>query len=191
MSIHPLDEEGRVIPDASWPPGRGAPGRLEHVRRFLNTTNRESGADHLAEPGRAGRWLAAEGWTISVQWSEVAELCRFRTQLHAVIAAGFEEPRRVWPAAFTDAALALDSEDGTLHLVGAGHGAERVVNDLVAIVVHADADGTLGRLAVCANDHCGWSFYDRSKNRTGQWCSMTACGQRQKMRRYRSRHRAR
>ena len=51
-----------MIPDASWPPGREAPRRLERARRFLNTTNRENGADHLGEPIRAARWLAGEGW---------------------------------------------------------------------------------------------------------------------------------
>ena len=53
-----------MIPDASWPPGRAAPGRLERARRFVNTVNRENGADHLGEPLRAAQWLAGDGWAL-------------------------------------------------------------------------------------------------------------------------------
>jgi len=37
---------------------------------------------------------------------------------------------------------------------------------------------------------CQWAFYDRSKNRSGRWCSMRTCGNRTKTRAYRTRRRA-
>lgn len=189
MIEHPVDAEGRLIPDASWPPGREAPGRLEHVRRFLNTTNRESGADHLGEPVRAARWLAGEGWQARPDDAALTALRQFRDELHGTIDQLPEPPVSTWPAAVRTAALALDLAEAGPRLVGAGSGTDRVVNDLLAIVVEAQANGSLARLRVCANEHCRWSFFDRSKSRTGQWCSMLACGQRQKMRRYRARKR--
>jgi len=51
-------------------------------------------------------------------------------------------------------------------------------------------DGTWARLKVCAEDACMWAFYDRSKNRSGNWCSMAVCGNRMKARRHYQRARA-
>ena len=43
----------------------------------------------------------------------------------------------------------------------------------------------IGRVGVCADDRgCGWLFYDTSRNRTRQWCSMRGCGNRAKARRH-------
>ncbi len=41
------------------------------------------------------------------------------------------------------------------------------------------------RVGMCADDRgCGWLFYDTSRNRTRQWCSMRGCGNRAKARRH-------
>jgi predicted RNA-binding Zn ribbon-like protein len=58
---------------------------------------------------------------------------------------------------------------------------------LLAIVATAAADGTWQRLRTCADDGCRWAFYDRSKNRSGRWCSMETCGNRHKARAARAR----
>ena len=43
----------------------------------------------------------------------------------------------------------------------------------------------LQRVGVCADDRgCGWLFYDTSRNRTRQWCSMRGCGNRAKAKRH-------
>lgn len=39
------------------------------------------------------------------------------------------------------------------------------------------------RVKVCARDTGRWAFYDASRNRSGTWCSMQVCGNREKMRR--------
>ena len=49
--------------------------------------------------------------------------------------------------------------------------------------------GTWLRLKACRNYTCRWAFYDHSKNRSGHWCTMSVCGNRQKSRGYRQRHR--
>jgi predicted RNA-binding Zn ribbon-like protein len=56
---------------------------------------------------------------------------------------------------------------------------------VVAVALNAMLDGTWGRLKACRN--CHWSFYDRSPNRSGTWCSMQLCGNRTKTRAYRRR----
>jgi predicted RNA-binding Zn ribbon-like protein len=178
-----------MIPDASWPSGREAPGRLERVRRFVNTVNRENGADHFGEPLRAARWLAGDGWALAPSADELVELRRFRADLHGAIA------RRTragpsWPSATADVRLGVAAGADGVTLVGTGERAKLIVSELVAILVEAELAGTLTRLRTCTNEHCQWSYYDRSKNAGGQWCAMSACGQRQKMRRYRARQRA-
>jgi predicted RNA-binding Zn ribbon-like protein len=60
-----------------------------------------------------------------------------------------------------------------------------VVTDAVALL----ADGErLARLRRCPGRDCGWLFLDTSGRR--RWCSMGACGSREKMRRMYARQRA-
>jgi predicted RNA-binding Zn ribbon-like protein len=40
------------------------------------------------------------------------------------------------------------------------------------------------RVRQCADAECGWFFLDTSRNRTRRWCSMKACGNRNKARRF-------
>ena len=42
------------------------------------------------------------------------------------------------------------------------------------------------RLRACASDTCSWLFIDESKNHSRKWCSMRDCGNRAKVRRFRS-----
>jgi len=56
-------------------------------------------------------------------------------------------------------------------------------------VATAIADGSWARLKVCRSDSCRWAFYDASKNRSGAWCTMAVCGNRNKVRAYQRRRR--
>jgi predicted RNA-binding Zn ribbon-like protein len=78
--------------------------------------------------------------------------------------------------------------NGESALVPAGAGIDAVVAELIGIVHEAMADGTWARLKACRSDTCEWAFYDRSRNRSGAWCSMAVCGNRAKARSYRHRH---
>ncbi len=47
----------------------------------------------------------------------------------------------------------------------------------------------LERVGQCADENCGWLFWDTSRNRTRRWCDMQDCGNRAKSRRhYRKEH---
>lgn len=48
----------------------------------------------------------------------------------------------------------------------------------------------LGRVRQCGDAECGWFFLDTTKNRSRRWCSMEACGNRNKARRFYRRSRA-
>ena len=45
----------------------------------------------------------------------------------------------------------------------------------------------LARIRACAAGDCGWWFVDDTKNHSRRWCDMKLCGNREKLRRFRSR----
>ena len=49
-----------------------------------------------------------------------------------------------------------------------------VTMSAIAILTGLD----LARVKECGGEHCGWIFYDRSKNNTRRWCEMEICGNR-------------
>lgn len=51
-------------------------------------------------------------------------------------------------------------------------------------------NGRLDRLKMCSSEVCRWIFFDRSKPGNRRWCSSLICGNRQKTRDYRERHKA-
>ena len=69
-------------------------------------------------------------------------------------------------------------------------GVRGAVGRLLGIAFLAELDGTWQRLRPCANASCRSVFWDGSKNRSGRWCSMEACGNQAKVRAYRERERA-
>jgi len=50
------------------------------------------------------------------------------------------------------------------------------------------AEGPCARLRLCANPHCGLLFYDNSRTRRRRWCSMAACGNRNKVAAFARKH---
>jgi len=61
---------------------------------------------------------------------------------------------------------------------------------ILAAALALAGQGRWERVRLCPAEDCGRVFYDRSKNRSRQWCSMSLCGNRTKSRTFRARHRA-
>jgi predicted RNA-binding Zn ribbon-like protein len=60
----------------------------------------------------------------------------------------------------------------------------------IAIAVHNTmTDGSWTRLKACRASDCEWAFLDTAKNQSRAWCSMSSCGNREKARAFRERHR--
>ncbi|HKO08899.1 MAG TPA: ABATE domain-containing protein [Alphaproteobacteria bacterium] len=53
---------------------------------------------------------------------------------------------------------------------------------LSALTLLTQAD--LSRIKQCRGDHCGWLFFDTTKNKSRRWCEMEVCGNRAKQRRF-------
>lgn len=184
-----------MLPPCDWPPDRAAPGELERLRRFCNTANLESGADRLGDVDDFMAWLTEQAHAVFRPSSKDLERCvDIRESLRAAAVAH----RNGHPGgALADFArqvehirFVLDAEPGALRIVvDPRHAAvDRYIGSLALAVINAGADGTWPRLKACRC--CRWVVYDHSKNRSVQWCSMSACGGRSKVREHRARQRA-
>ena len=173
-----------------------APGELELVRRFVNTRDVEEGTDELEGPDSLLGWFSGMGLLDDEALADEEDLKRalalregIRTLLLAnngqeVEPANLRELNRV--AGSVCLRVRFD-EDGGLMLGPESSGVSAALGRILASVVRATDEGIWGRLKICSNDACQWAFYDRSKNRSGKWCTMEVCGNRIKARAFRQR----
>jgi predicted RNA-binding Zn ribbon-like protein len=171
-----------------------APGPLFVVQAFINThydLEVDHGAELLGTPGGAGRWLRRHGLlerTGRVDEQGLRRLVELREALRALAGAGSPPAARsqtieVLNATARGAAVELRfTAAGPAFVAAAPDQVAGAVGVLLAITARSMLDGTWSRLKVCPGDHCGWAFYDHSRNQTGRWCSMAVCGGRAKAR---------
>jgi predicted RNA-binding Zn ribbon-like protein len=173
-------------------PTYAAPGELETLRRFINTGSPEEGLDFTIYYGLQ-EWCAKTGLCTDASPQDLSRLRAFREGLREVLDAngGAGEASSAWAALepFVQAAsygMRIDVS-GSPALEPAGHGAERTIAALLAIVYDAMRRGYWPRLKACRKESCRWAYYDHSKNGSGVWCDMAVCGNRMKAKRRRNR----
>jgi predicted RNA-binding Zn ribbon-like protein len=174
-----------------------APGRLELVQGFVNTVDLEGGSDALATPAELSSWLVDRELLDPGERLGEADLRRaveVREGLRTLMQgnAGHPVPPQVVEslnAAARNARLVVRFDrGGSAALEPDAAGVEAALGRLLGIVVGSMRDGSWDRLKACARDECRWAFYDHSKNRSGRWCVMEVCGNKEKARTYRRRH---
>ena len=179
-------------------PGRRppAPGQLALVQAFLNThfdLTDDWGQEVLHSPSALGGWIARRGLGDGGASSEDLQRA---LSLRGALRRTVEEPNdpgalRGLTALTCDVPIAVRfTPDGPRFLPGPSGGVPGALGALTAIAAAAMLDGTWSRLKLCPGDHCGWAFYDQSRNRSGRWCSMAVCGGRSKARAHYARRRA-
>jgi SARP family transcriptional regulator, regulator of embCAB operon len=160
----------------------------------------------LAAPADLARWARRLGVSrgrrlLRVDADELAAARELRAALYAVLAAAARDERppaaalghvaAVHAEAAAHAELAAtDAAGGRAWRMTWPAGDPRRVRFAVAadaVALLADPE-RLGRLRRCPGRDCGWLFLDTSGRR--RWCSMGACGSREKMRRMYARQRA-
>ena len=184
------------------PAGRPpAPGRLGYVQAFLNSfwDLEGGGAERWATPAAYARWLADRGFAArGVGEGEVERAIAVREALRALALANHDDaPAPPALAALDEVAAVLGPAGGLRprfaagadRLEPAGDGPDAALALALGVVLAARADGTWRRMKACPHAHCGWAFYDRSRNRSSQWCSMRICGNRTKAEAFRNRRR--
>jgi predicted RNA-binding Zn ribbon-like protein len=176
------------------PSGRApAPGPLRLVQEFVNTLDAEAGRDLLADRATFFAWLQEQGLAAAGSrptGREIAAATELREALRALLRANAGGEPDADAAALVNRLSATApvrvelGPDGVVTLQGDG-----ILAGVLAAAATAMLDGTWSRLKACVDPECGWAFYDRSRNRSGQWCDMAVCGSRHKVRAYRSRQR--
>ena len=189
-----------VIPESS--PEKTAPEPLRLVQRFINSTEIHETRptdEELASPEALRDWLAERDLmdrSEAVSDADLARALDVREGLRALLMAHNGEPldseriEKLDRVARRMPVRVCFGEDAQPELVADSGGVDGALARLLAIVATAAEQGTWERLKACPRDCCMWAFYDRSKNRSGRWCSMDSCGNVEKARAFRERRRA-
>jgi predicted RNA-binding Zn ribbon-like protein len=68
-----------------------------------------------------------------------------------------------------------------------GSPVEAILGPIVLSGLSVLTGADLSRIKRCPGDHCGWLFFDVTKNKGRRWCEMEVCGNRAKQKRRRGR----
>jgi predicted RNA-binding Zn ribbon-like protein len=173
-----------------------APQPLRLVQAFVNTVDIENGVEELTDASALREVLVRVGAlsraASPLAEDEVEKAIEFREALRRLLLvnAGEEadaEGLAVLERASASARLSIRFErDSRATLVPSAGGLDGAIGRILAVVYTSMANGTWPRLKACPRDVCGWIFYDRSRNSASRWCSMSVCGNRTKLRRFRT-----
>ena len=180
-------------------PAKTAPQPLYLVQRFVNSVDLETGEDELTSPEGLRDWFAERGLMDAAGPVSGADLRRaidVREGLRAVLRQNNgltldEDAVERLDRAVGRAAVRVRFAPGSdPQLVADTAGADGAIARLMAIVAAAVEHGRWERLKACPREECEWAFYDKSKNRSGRWCSMEGCGNIEKAKAFRERRRS-
>jgi predicted RNA-binding Zn ribbon-like protein len=185
------------------PGGRApAPGQLALVQAFINShysLEHDHGADLWSSPRALQKWLIARGLVSADARIGTAELHRALVAREALRALATRDrpadSRREHldglNSACEGAAVELRFDAGGPRFVrGSGGTFADALGLILGLTAAAMIGGGWARMKVCPGAHCGWAFYDASRNQTGRWCSMSVCGGRAKAQAHYRRRRA-
>ena len=175
-----------------------APPPLDLVQDFVNTEVAVWAQDDIATPDELAAWLRARDLVAGDAAVDAESFVRaraLRTLLRTLARQNVDgEAGRdgafceAFAAAVADARLRVGlDEHGALRLEPDSDGVDGALARILARVLEAEATGTWRRMKSCPGSHCGWLFYDASRNASSTWCSMSICGNRAKTAAYRRR----
>lgn len=176
-----------------------APGDLELLQRFMNLHVHDDDDRHVDPPLEMVRGFLVERRLLRDEerftQADHQTYLELREAIRNVISAGTSQPiaqvdaetldriavaSRLHPHFHTEQAPTLEPQ---------GRGVAGAFGKMVATLFVGAFDGSLEHLKLCADETCRSVFYDRSKNHSGRWCSMSSCGNRAKVRAWRERQR--
>ena len=173
-----------------------APGPLRLVQLFVNTNDLETGPDLLPDADALRAWFVDHellGADEPVTGDDHARAIALREAIRELVCANAGLPHDPAAARIVDeigAGLRPVFDVRATRFEPAAGGVDGALGRIVAAIHAAIGEDSWERLKACERDVCRWAFYDHSKNRSGHWCSMAVCGQREKSRRAYRRRRA-
>ncbi|HEY3607042.1 MAG TPA: CGNR zinc finger domain-containing protein [Pseudonocardiaceae bacterium] len=166
----------------------------ETIRAFANTVDIEAGTDELGTPAAFGHWLASTGLADglpTVLAAEHEDTLALRAVIRAALGAdGTGRPESTSPV-LVRFPVFITIGAGADRILAPPQDSSAVSSALTTLMIdwaRLLLTGEVQRLKRCAEDSCGWVFWDTSKNHSRRWCSMRICGNRAKARRYAARH---
>jgi predicted RNA-binding Zn ribbon-like protein len=167
------------------------------VQDFVNTEIPVWAIDEIATPEALAEWLRDRdllGRDLSVGADAFVRTRALRALLRELARRNthgepVDEALRSEFAAIVQGAglrFALTTE-GDLRAEPARGDADGAIAAILARILDAQAAGVWRRLKSCPGAHCGWLFFDGSRNASSKWCSMSICGNRTKTAAYRRR----
>jgi predicted RNA-binding Zn ribbon-like protein len=179
--------------------GRGGPHWLEHLQTAAHVVDWARHAKVLTarDAGALHRLLAADHRLAAAL---LGKMLKLRELIHAIgvaIAATAKAQR-----ADMDALVRLHAEclaHARLVPTGATFAwvwnpaaspVEAVLGPIALSALSVLTGADLTRIKRCPGDHCGWLFFDATKNKGRRWCEMEVCGNRAKQKRRRRLQRA-
>jgi hypothetical protein len=153
---------------------------------FARVTKDVGDHDHLATGPNATRYLIDHHVELPAQApaaADLEDLESIRDMVRALV-----RPNEGWTSAVR---AVLDrtrfgiGPGGEIEAEGSGWAG--FIGDLMVPLIQVVE--VRDRLRMCGNPHCRLMFLDLSKNRARQWCDNGGCGNRDRVRRYRSRTR--
>ncbi|KAA2255372.1 CGNR zinc finger domain-containing protein [Solihabitans fulvus] len=184
-----------------------ASAETELVAAFANTIDLDDGTDALASAADAAGWLLARRLVdrpVTLGRQDHRKLLDLRAGVRdALAASGTPSPHllAVANAVLRDLPVlvylsdTVDTVDGPppRHAVRPDPAlplAQRAMAVLAVAWSEVVVTGQARRLKRCADETCGWVFWDVSRNHSRRWCTMRVCGNRAKSRSYSARQRA-
>jgi predicted RNA-binding Zn ribbon-like protein len=167
---------------------------------FANTYDFEDAIEALPNPEALDRWLVDQG--LLDPTTQHAAATRRQLQLALTLRTGLRmamashhaseerQPDREFERACARLPLRVVFELDGPRLAPVDDGVQGALEQLLVAVAESCAEGSWSRLKICPTDDCLVAFYDNSRNRSREWCSMAVCGNRTKTRAYRQRVRA-
>jgi predicted RNA-binding Zn ribbon-like protein len=178
-----------------------APDDLELVRGFLSLHDHERDNPEGMPPSLESLrwWLGARELLEPedrVRDQDLAWALRVRDALTAKVRESSGEPRDEEATALLNRAadetglrVCFGCTDGDpIHVEATG--VRGAIGRILGAAFLAELDGRWERFRVCRDPGCTAVFFDRSRNRSGKWCSMASCGNRAKVRAFRARQAA-
>jgi predicted RNA-binding Zn ribbon-like protein len=171
--------------------------QLDIVRDYVNTLDFETGIDAIATPDELAMWFSEQGLVddlVEPSDEEHADALAVREAIRELLLANNAVDTDAGAASKTleeagrKAQLGVRFENGRPVLAPEGEGARGAIGRIVAIVAELAPTDEWKRLKGCRDEHCRVAFYDKSRNRSRAWCSMEVCGNREKARSFRARH---
>jgi predicted RNA-binding Zn ribbon-like protein len=197
------EKNSDVVADPQ-PGGRApAPGELALAQAFMNTRwdlARGRPAEMLVSAYALHDWLRTRGLLRGPMRLTNRDLDRALAVREGLRGLAFANNGHRWAEGALDAMRQASKGagieiyvelDGPRFVADPTTGIEGAIAALLAITARAMIDGSWQRLKACPGRHCGWAFYDHSRNQSGRWCSMKVCGERDKARAYYQRKTAR